>query len=193
VIKKSSELPVLFFDDQVSWENWLEKNHDTSLGIKLQIAKKKTGIVSVSYDEALEIALCYGWIDSRKDTFDEKTWLQRFTPRGAKSIWSKVNKEKAELLIADERMKPAGFKAIETAKQTGKWIEAYEPQSSASLPEDFELKLNHNLKAKAFYETLDRQNKYAIIFRINSAKKKETRVKRIQKFLQMLEKGEKIY
>jgi uncharacterized protein YdeI (YjbR/CyaY-like superfamily) len=193
MIKKSSELPVMFFEGQASWENWLEENHETSLGIRLQIAKKKSGVVSVSYDEALESALCYGWIDSRKETFDEKTWLQRFTPRGAKSIWSKVNKEKAELLIANGRMKPGGLKAIEAAKQTGKWMKAYEPQSSASLPEDFELELNYNLKAKAFYETLDRQNKYAIIFRINNVKKKETRVKRIQQFLLMLERGEKIY
>jgi uncharacterized protein YdeI (YjbR/CyaY-like superfamily) len=193
VIKKSSELPVMFFGDQESWENWLEKNHDASPGIRLQIAKKQSGVVTVSYDEALESSLCYGWIDSRKETFDEKTWLQRFTPRGAKSIWSKVNKEKAELLIANGKMKPSGLKAIETAEQNGQWVKAYEPQSSASLPKDFEIELDQNLQAKAFYKTLDRQNKYAILFRINSAKKQETRAKRIQQFLQMLEKGEKIY
>jgi uncharacterized protein YdeI (YjbR/CyaY-like superfamily) len=193
MIKKSIELPILFFGEQPSLENWLENNHDTSMGIRLQIAKKNSGVVSVSYDEALESALCYGWVDSQKETFDEKTWLQRFTPRGAKSIWSKVNKEKAEHLIANARMKPSGFKAIEAAKQYGQWGKAYESQSIASLPEDFAIELERNIKAKAFYDTLNRQNKYAILFRIHNAKKQETRVNRIQQFIMMLEKGDKIY
>ncbi|MFX3632442.1 MAG: YdeI family protein [Candidatus Pristimantibacillus sp.] len=191
--KKSSELPVLFFGEQQSFENWLENNYDTSPGILLQIAKKNSGVVSVSYDEALEIALCYGWIDSQKEKFDEKMWLQRFTPRGAKSIWSKVNKEKAEHLIANARMKPSGFKMIEAAKQNGQWDKAYESQSVATVPEDFALELGRNSKAKTFYDALDKQNKYAILFRIHNAKKQETRVNRIQKFIMMLEKGEKIY
>lgn len=192
-MKKSSELPILFFGDQESWENWLEKNHDSSSGIRLQIAKKQSGVVSLSYEEAIESSLCYGWIDSQKETFDEKTWLQRFTPRGAKSIWSKINKDKAELLIINGRMKPSGLKAIEIAKQNGQWDAAYEPQSSASIPKDFEIELNKNIKAKAFFETLDSRNRYAILFRIQSAKKQETRMKRIKQFLTMLEKGEKIY
>jgi uncharacterized protein YdeI (YjbR/CyaY-like superfamily) len=193
MIKKSSELPVQFFGEQQSLENWLENNHDISPGIRLQITKKNSGVVSVSYDEALESALCYGWVDSQKETFDERTWLQRFTPRGAKSIWSKVNKEKAEHLIADGRMKSSGFKAIEAAKQNGQWDKAYESQSIASLPEDFAIELERNVKAKAFYENLDRQNKYAILFRIQNVKKQETRAKRIHQFVIMLEKGEKIY
>ncbi|WML50163.1 YdeI/OmpD-associated family protein [Neobacillus sp. PS3-34] len=159
----------------------------------MQIAKKKSGVVSVSYEEALESALCYGWIDSQKETFDEKTWLQRFTPRGSKTIWSKVNKEKAELFIKNGRMKPSGMKAIEIAKQNGQWDGAYEPQSSATIPEDFENELNKNSIAKAFFKTLDSRNRYAILFRIKSAKKQETRMKRIQQFIMMLEKGEKIY
>ncbi|XEC95790.1 YdeI family protein [Paenibacillus tarimensis] len=191
--KKSSELPILLFADQQSLENWLEDNSDTSPGIRLQISKKNSGIVSVSYHEALEAALCYGWVDSRKETFDERTWLQRFTPRGAKSIWSKINKDKAEQLIANGRMQPGGFKAIEDAKRNGLWDKAYEPQSTASMPEDFAAELDRNVKAKAFYDTLNRQNKYAILFRIHNAKKQETRTKRIQQFLMMLEKGEKIY
>lgn len=189
----SGELPILLFGDQRSWEDWLEANHDASPGVRLQIAKKQSGVVSVTYDEALESALCYGWIDNRKEALDDKTWLQRFTSRGAKSIWSKINKEKAELLIANGRMKPAGLKAIEAAKQNGQWDKAYEPQSSSSLPADFEIELNRNPKAKAFYESLDRTNKYAISFRINNVKKQETRAKKIQQFIQMLEKGEKIY
>ncbi|UVI30465.1 YdeI/OmpD-associated family protein [Paenibacillus spongiae] len=191
--KKSCEFPVLFFADQQSLENWLENNYDTSAGFRLQIAKKNSGVVSVSYDEALESALCYGWVDSQKETFDDKTWLQRFTLRGAKSIWSKVNKEKAELLITNGRMRPSGFKAIEAAKQNGQWDKAYESQSTASLPEDFAIELERNAKAKAFYDTLNRQNKYAIIFRIHNAKKQETRTKRIKQFVMMLEKGERIY
>ncbi|MGD8189617.1 YdeI/OmpD-associated family protein [Brevibacillus ginsengisoli] len=191
--KNSSELPILFFIDQQSFENWLENNYDSSPGIRLQIAKKDSGVVSVSYEEALESSLCYGWIDSQKEKFDDKTWLQRFTPRGTKSIWSKVNREKAEFLISKGRMKPSGFKAIEAAKQSGQWDKAYESQSSASLPEDFAIELERNAKAKAFYDTLDRQNKYAILFRIHNAKKQETRTKRIEQYIAMLEKGEKIY
>lgn len=190
---KSNELPILLFVDQQSLENWLENNYDTSPGIRLQIAKKNSGVVSVSYAEALEIALCYGWVDSQKEALDERTWLQRFTPRGAKSIWSKVNKEKAENLIANGRMRPPGIKAIETAKQNGLWDKAYEPQSTASMPEDLAIELERNVKAKAFYDTLNRQNQYAILFRIHNAKKQETRAKRIQQFVAMLEKGEKIY
>lgn len=193
MIKKTSELSVKFFVDQQSLEYWLENNYDTSPGIRLQIAKKNSGVVSVSYDEALEIALCFGWVDSQKEKYDERTWLQRFTPRKAKSIWSKVNKEKAEQLITNGRMNPSGYKAIEDAKRTGHWEKAYESQSVASLPEDFAIELERNVKAKEFYDSLDKQNKYAILFRINTAKKQETRAKRIQQFVMMLEKGEKIY
>ncbi|WP_274365688.1 YdeI/OmpD-associated family protein [Paenibacillus thermotolerans] len=191
--KQSDDLPIHFFENQQAWEQWLGHHHASSPGVRLQIAKKQSGLTSVSYDEALEVALCYGWIDSRKETCDDKTWLQRFTPRGPQSIWSKVNKEKAERLIAGGRMKPAGLAAIETAKRNGQWDKAYEPSSSASLPDDFEAALLRNEKAKAFYETLDKRNKYAITFRIQSAKKAETRTKRIEQFISMLERQEKIY
>lgn len=193
MVKKSSDLPVMSFADPLSFESWLDDNCDTSPGIRLQIAKKNSGVVTVSYNEALEVALCYGWVDSQKEALDEKTWLQRFTPRGAKSIWSKINKEKAEQLITNGRMKTSGYKAIEEAKKNGNWDKAYESQSIASLPEDFAIELERNAQAKAFYDTLDRQNKYAIVFRIHNAKKQETREKRIRQFIQMLEKGEKIY
>lgn len=149
--------------------------------------------MTVSYQEALESALCYGWIDSQKKTFDDQSWLQRFTPRGAGSIWSKVNKDKAEQLIADARMKPGGFKAIEDAKRSGQWDKAYEPQSSGAAPEDFAARLELNAQAKAFYDTLNKQNKFAIHFRIQNVKKQETREKRILQFIEMLERGEKIY
>ncbi|WEK55946.1 MAG: YdeI/OmpD-associated family protein [Candidatus Cohnella colombiensis] len=193
MVNKSSDLPVMSFADQLSFESWLYSNCDTSPGIRLQIAKKNSGVVTVSYDEALESALCYGWVDSQKEKFDEKMWVQRFTPRRANSIWSKVNKDKAELLITNGRMKPSGFNAIEVAKKNGQWDKAYESQSIASIPEDFAIELERNVKAKAFYDTLNSQNKYAILFRIHNVKKQETRAKRIQQFVAMLEKGEKIY
>ncbi|MDR6549885.1 YdeI/OmpD-associated family protein [Paenibacillus qinlingensis] len=188
-----NELPQMHFEDQLAFENWLALHHNSSPGIRLQIAKKGGRMKSVSYDQALESALCYGWIDSQKEKADEHSWLQRFTPRGVRSIWSKVNKDKAELLIASGRMKPSGLKAIEAAKKNGQWDKAYEAQSNASLPADFALELERNREAKAFYDTLDRQNQYAITFRIHTAKKQETRVKRIQEFILMLENGEKIY
>ncbi len=191
--QQSVDLPILSFETQSSLEDWLKSNAASSAGVWLQIAKKGSGIASVSYDEAVESALCYGWIDSHKKTYDEKTWIQKFTPRGARSIWSKVNKDKAETLIAVGRMSEQGLKAIENAKQNGNWDNAYEPQSVASLPEDFAKELEQNSKAKAFYDMLNGQNKYAILFRIKNAKKQETRTKRIQQFISMLERGEKIY
>lgn len=190
---KAGELPIMFFSDQSSFENWLEINHNTSTGIRLHIAKKQSGVVSITYGEALESALCYGWVDSQKESFDEKTWLQRFTQRGARSMWSKINKDKAEGLLANGRMKPSGMNAIEAAKENGQWDKAYQPQSSAVIPQDFEIELDHNPKAKAFFEAMDKHNRYAILFRINRVKKQETRVKRIQQFITMLERGETIY
>ena len=191
--QQSVDLPILSFETQSSLEDWLSSNVANSAGVWLQIAKKGSGIASVTYDEAVESALCYGWIDSHKKTYDEQTWIQKFTPRGARSIWSKVNTEKAEALIAAGRMTEQGFKAIENAKQNGSWDNAYEPQSVASLPEDFIEELERNSKAKSFFETLNSQNKYAILFRIKNAKKPETRTTKIQQFISMLERGEKIY
>jgi len=191
--QQSDDLPTILFENKTAFENWLNTNADTSQGLWLQIAKKGSGIFSVTYDDAVESALCYGWIDSHKKTYDEKTWIQKFTPRGKRSIWSKINKEKAEFLIAAGRMTEQGLEAIETAKQNGNWDNAYEPQSVASLPEDFATELEQNPKAKAFYDMLNGQNKYAILFRIKNAKKAETRTNRIQQFISMLERGEKIY
>ncbi|NEN85639.1 YdeI/OmpD-associated family protein [Paenibacillus elgii] len=191
--RKESELPILLFADQPSWEAWLEQNHDASAGVRLHLAKKQADVVTLTYQEALESALCYGWIDSRKEAYDESTWLQRFTPRGAKSIWSKVNKEKAEALIASGRMQPPGLRAIEAAKENGQWDKAYESASRATVPDDLQSELDRNPQAKAFFEALDKQNRFAVLFRIHSAKKAETRAKRIQQFVTMLERGEKIY
>jgi uncharacterized protein YdeI (YjbR/CyaY-like superfamily) len=191
--EKEDLLPILYCPDQSAFESWLDQHHETSPGIRLQISKKGSAAPSVTYEEALDIALCFGWIDSRKSTFDDASWLQRFTPRGKKSIWSQVNKEKAERLIANGRMRQAGLLAIEAAKLNGLWDSAYTPQSASTVPDDFAGALESSEKAKAFYEKLDKRNTYAILFRIGQAKKPETRAKRIRDFVDMLERGEKIY
>ncbi len=188
-----TDLPVLPFERQKDWAVWLAKNHATSSGVWLKLAKKASGIRSVTYDEALEVALCYGWIDGQKKSHDETSWLQKFTPRGARSIWSKVNTEKAQRLIESGQMKPAGLKAIESAKQDGRWDAAYAPQSKAAVPDDLQVELDRNARAKAFFATLDSRNRYAILHRIHTARKAETRAKRIEQFVRMLENREKLY
>src|SRR5512134_1094722 len=135
---KSTDLPVLFFEDKKKWLDWLAKEHDKSAGVWLKLAKKDSGIPSVTYEEALDVALCYGWIDGQKKSFDDKYWLQKFTPRGPKSIWSKINTERAERLIASGAMKAAGLKAIEAARQDGRWASAYASQKNITIPEDFQ-------------------------------------------------------
>src|SRR5258706_7902096 len=167
-------LPVILFEQQQDWAAWLEQNHAVSSGAWLRLAKKASGLQSVSYAEALEVALCYGWIDGQKNSYDESSWLQKFTPRGAKSVWSKINREKALALIESGQMKPAGLKAIESAKQDGRWDAAYDSQSKATVPDDFQAALDQNSKAKAFFDTLKKYNRYAILFRIQTAKKAET-------------------
>jgi len=159
----------------------------------LKVAKKDSGISSVTIPEALDIALCYGWIDGQRLGFDEKYYLQKYTLRRPKSLWSKINVEKVERLIASGQMKPAGFKAIEAAKADGRWARAYDSQKNISVPEDFQAALDKNKKANAFFVTLNSVNRYAILFRIHNAKKTETRTKRIRQFIEMLEKNEKIY
>ena len=190
---KSKELPVLPFASKKKLTDWLAKQHDKSAGVWLKLSKKDAKIPSVTYEEALDVALCYGWIDGQKKGFDEQYWLQKFTPRGPKSIWSKINTEKAEKLIAKGEMKPAGLKAIELAKQDGRWEAAYEGQKKISVSEDFQAALDKNKKAKEFFGMLNSANRYAILFRIHNAKKLETRAKRIQQFVEMLARNEKLY
>ncbi len=192
-ITPDNTMPIKPFKNQKAWAAWLEKNHTKFSGVWLQLAKKASGITSVTYDEALEVALCYGWIDGQKKSYNESSWLQKFTPRKAKSIWSKVNVGKAERLIASGQMKKAGLEAIESAKKDGRWEAAYDSQSRATVTEDFQTELDKNAKAKAFFTTLNSTNRYAILFRIQTAKKAEARVKRIQQFITMLEKNEKLY
>ncbi len=188
-----SDLPVLPFASQREWEQWLGENHAQSAGVWLKIAKKSAGVPTVTYAEAVESALCYGWIDSHKKSFDARYFLQKFSPRGPKSIWSKINCEKAEQLMAASRMKPAGARTVESAKADGRWDAAYASQSRADIPADFQAALNANSQAKAFFATLNRVNRYAIYFRVQNAKKPETRAKNIAKFIEMLAQGKTIY
>jgi uncharacterized protein YdeI (YjbR/CyaY-like superfamily) len=187
------DIPIIPFAHQQAWATWLDENHATSPGVWLQLAKKASGISSVTYDQALEVALCYGWIDGQKKSYDDSSWLQKFTPRGAKSIWSKINREKAEQLIARGAMRPAGLAAVERAKHDGRWDAAYDSQSSAGVPSDFQAALDHNPAAQAFFATLNSRNRYAMLFRIQTAKKAETRARRIEEFIRMLANQEMLY
>src|SRR5260221_4378679 len=155
---KPTDLSILPFESKKKWADWLAKQHDKSTGVWLKLSKKGTGIPSVTYEEAVEVALCYGWIDGQGKRFDDQYWLQKFTPRGPKSIWSKINTGRAERLIASGEMRPAGLKAIELAKQDGRWAAAYEGQKSISISADFQVALDKNKKAKAFFVTLNSAN-----------------------------------
>jgi uncharacterized protein YdeI (YjbR/CyaY-like superfamily) len=188
-----AELPIKLFEDQAAWAAWLEQNHADAPGLWLQHAKKAADLTSVSYAEALDVALCYGWIDGQKKSYDDSSWLQKWTPRGAKSIWSKINREKALKLIERGDMQPAGLIQVERAKQDGRWEAAYDSHSTATVPDDLQAALDSNAEAGAFFATLNSTNRYAILFRIQTAKKAETRAKRIQEFIAMLERHEKLY
>jgi uncharacterized protein YdeI (YjbR/CyaY-like superfamily) len=190
---KSTDLPILPFASKKKWSDWLAKGHDKSMGVWLKLAKKDSDIPSVTYAEALDIALCYGWIDGQKKGFDDQYWLQKFTPRGPKSIWSKINTEKAERLIANGEIKPAGLKAIEAARQDGRWEAAYASQKNIAIPDDFQAALAQNQKAKDFFVALKSAERYSFLFRIHHARKPETRAKRIQQFVEMLERNEKLH
>jgi uncharacterized protein YdeI (YjbR/CyaY-like superfamily) len=190
---KSPDLPMKLFKTPGAWEKWLEANHVKSAGIWMQIAKKDSGLTSVNYQEALDVALCYGWIDGQKRPLDERTWLQRFTPRGPLSVWSKINTGKADALISSGRMRPAGLAAIAAAKANGRWESAYQSWSASDIPPDLQAALDAKPNAKAFFETLRGPNRYAIIYRVQTAKKPETRARRIADFVQMLERKETIY
>jgi uncharacterized protein YdeI (YjbR/CyaY-like superfamily) len=184
---------IKLFESSRDWIAWLEKNHSKSTGLWLRLAKKASGLQSVSYKEALEVALCYGWIDGQKKPESEQAWLQRFLPRSNTSIWSKINREKAVALIESGAMKPAGLSAIENAKKNGRWDAAYDSPSAATVPSDFQAALDANLQAKAFFETIDRANRYAILWRIQTVKRAETRARKIAEFVAMLERREKIH
>lgn len=186
-------LPLLFFERPDEWADWLERNHAVSRGVWLKIAKKASGIRSITRDEALDWALCYGWIDGQGKRYDDSWWLQKFTPRTPRSTWSKINREKVQALIERGQMQPAGLREIERAKQDGRWDAAYDSPRTATPPPDLQAALDSHPEAAAFFATLDSRNRYAILFRIQTAKKPETRARRIEQFIQMLQRREKLY
>jgi uncharacterized protein YdeI (YjbR/CyaY-like superfamily) len=192
-MKKADNLPIISFATQQDWEAWLKEHHTHTKGLWLKIAKKETGIPSVSYAEALEAALCYGWIDGQKASFDDQYWLLKFSPRSPKSMWSQVNCDKATALLASDRMQPAGRRQVELAKADGRWEAAYQSQSKITIPDDFQRELDNNQQAKEFFQTLNSVNRYAILLRIHTAKKPETRFARIRKFIDMLANKQKLY
>jgi len=187
------ELPLIPFASQAIWEQWLEQNHAVSNGIWLQFYKKGSGIASVTYPEALDVALCYGWIDAQLKSIDELSYKQHFTPRRPKSIWSKRNIEHVARLTTEGRMKPTGIKQVESAKSDGRWEQAYDSPGNMVLPQDFLAELSKDKKALAFYESLGKTNKYAICWRIQTAKRPETKEKRMKEILEMLRKEEKFH
>ena len=187
------ELPILLFATPPELEAWLEESHTESPGIWLKIAKKGIEPPSVTYAEALELALCFGWIDSQKRGFDESHFLQRFTPRRPRGRWSRINREKAEALLAAGAVRPAGLAEIEAAKADGRWEAAYEGARTAKVPDDLQRELDASPAAAEFFATLDGANRYAILYRLGEARKPETRQKRLRKFVAMLERGEKIH
>jgi uncharacterized protein YdeI (YjbR/CyaY-like superfamily) len=189
----SAELPIKLFKDQLALSKWLGQNHDKSSGMWLKFAKKNSGETSINYTEAMEEALRYGWIDSQTKRFDEKFYLQKFTPRRSKSIWSKINVDKIEKLIKEGKMMPSGIAQVEQAKADGRWAAAYEGRSKMAVPEDFQKALDDSPKAKEFYEAMSSSNRYAILFRLHHYKKPETKTANINKFIKMLEEGKKFH
>ncbi|CAN5547508.1 YdeI/OmpD-associated family protein [soil metagenome] len=187
------DLPVVLFPSQEAWEAWLSQQGMVSEGLWVKLAKKGSGIDSVTYAEAVEVALCYGWIDGQARRFDDDYYLQRFTPRRARSKWSKINRDKAERLIESGAMKASGMSEVERARADGRWEAAYDPPSQATVPDDLRVELEKNDRARRFFEGLDATNRYAILHRIQDAKRPETRLRRIEKFVAMLNRGEKIY
>lgn len=183
----------VFFANAAGWARWLAKHHASSSGVWLRMAKADSGIPSVNYPQALEQALCYGWIDGQKKSLDAQHWLQRFTPRSPRSIWSKVNRDKALALIDEGRMKPAGLHEVERARADGRWDAAYDSPSKAEVPPDLQAALEARPQALAFFATLDSANRYAVLFRTHNAKKPETRARRIAQFVDMLARGETLH
>jgi uncharacterized protein YdeI (YjbR/CyaY-like superfamily) len=195
VAKKAitTEIPVLSFADAEEWSAWLASYCLSSRGVWLKIAKKTSGKGSVTYAEALAVALVWGWIDGQKEKCDEAWWLQKFTPRGTRSMWSKLNRDKATALIVSGKMMPSGLAEVERAKRDGRWDRAYESQKSAVVPEDFARALAENRRAREFFAALEARNRYAILWRLHNAKRPETRALRITRFVEMLAKGEKLH
>jgi uncharacterized protein YdeI (YjbR/CyaY-like superfamily) len=185
--------PVKAFKTQAAFEKWLEKEHAAVDGIWIKFAKKASGIASVDYKQALDVALCFGWIDGQVNRLDDDWYLQLFTPRRPRSKWSKINTGKVEALLADGRMRPAGLEQVELAKADGRWGAAYESPSKMAVPADLEREFEKNPAARKYFEALDSTNRYAVLYRIEDAKKPETRARRISDFVAMLAEGKKLH
>jgi uncharacterized protein YdeI (YjbR/CyaY-like superfamily) len=183
------EQPVVFFASAEEMESWLAEHGEGSDGIWLKFAKKASGIRSVSYVEAVEVALCHGWIDGQAKRLDESHYLQRFTPRRPRSRWSRINREKAEALIAEGRMRPGGVREVERAKDDGRWEEAYDPPTTATVPDDLRQALDAEPAAREFFESLGATKRYSFLYRIQDAKRPETRAKRIAEYVELLRAG----
>lgn len=186
------ESPIIVFDDAAAFERWLLAHPEAS-GVWLKIAKKGQNVVTVNYEQALDVALCHGWIDGLKRSFDACFFLQRFSPRRPKGLWSKINIGKVERLIAEGRMAAGGLREVEAAKADGRWDAAYDSASKIEVPDDLAKALAEQPKARAFFEQLDKTNRYAVLWRVQTAKKPQTRASRIEKLVAMLARGEKIH
>jgi len=189
----AADQPTKSFATQRAFETWLARNHDRSDGIWLTIARKASSVRSVTYAEAVEVALCYGWIDGQGKRFDEDRYVQKFTPRRARSRWSKINRDRAMGLVECGRMQPAGLREIERAKADGRWEAAYDSPKTMVVPDDLRDALRRDKKADAAFAALDGRNRYAILFQVHDAKRPETRARRIAKFVTMLSEGKKLY
>jgi uncharacterized protein YdeI (YjbR/CyaY-like superfamily) len=187
------ELEILTCQSSKEWARWLATHHATSNGVWLRLFKKTSAAGGVSRPDALEEALCYGWIDGHAKRHDDESWLQKFTPRRKRSIWSKINVGHATRLIAARRMKAAGLREVEEARKDGRWAAAYDSPSGSKMPDDFLALLSKNKKAHAFFQTLNKANRYAISWRLQTAKKEETRERRMKLILEMLAKGQAIH
>lgn len=181
------------FENANAWRRWLENNHAKEDGLWLQIFKKASKLPTVSYHEAVDESLCYGWIDGQKKKHDENSYLQKFTPRRPRSIWSKRNVEKVERFLKEKKMEPAGLAEIEKAKADGRWEKAYDSPKHMKIPDDFITALKKDKKAYNFFKTLNKTNTYAIGFRLQTAKKTETRERRMKKILEMMKNEEKFH
>jgi uncharacterized protein YdeI (YjbR/CyaY-like superfamily) len=188
--KSQARDSVVEFKTQSEWDRWLAKHYESPEGVWLRLAKKGSEKKTPTYAEALETALCYGWIDAQKRGESDSAWIQRFVPRRPRSIWSKINREKALALIATGKMKPAGLKEVLRAQEDGRWEAAYDSPTSATVPPDFQKALDANRAARDFFRTLSATNRYAILWRLQTAKKPETRARRIETFIEMLQNGE---
>lgn len=182
----ANSLPTHLFKTGDAWETWLESHHDKSLGLWMKISKKGSSVTSVSYDEALDVALCFGWIDGQKKSYDDQYFLQKFTPRRKGSVWSKRNVEKVTSLIESGLMRPSGQAKIDAAQADGRWQQAYAGSSTIGVPEDFQTALDHNTAARTFFESLNKRQRYSFLWRIETAKRAETRQRRIQQFVELL-------